>query len=112
MFRKAFTNKIMLKAQVKDFMRLYPGTSLRQKVQTIKSITEKFSIDGIIIHCCQTCKPQSLPQYEMKNIIQTELGIPCLVIDSDSVDPRLFSEAQTVTRLEAFLACLPARKGG
>lgn len=110
-FRKAFCHKIMLRAQAEDFMRLYPSSSLRQKVQTIKSITEKFSIDGIIIHCCQTCKPQSLPQYEMKNIIQTELGIPCLVIDSDSVDPRLFSEAQTVTRLEAFLACLPARKG-
>lgn len=111
-FREAFFNRIMLRAQVKDFMRLYPGISLRQKVQTIKSIAEKFSIDGIIIHCCQTCKPQSLPQYEMKNIIQTELGIPCLVIDSDSVDPRLFFEAQTATRLETFLACLPARKGG
>lgn len=100
----------MVKARVKDFMKLYPSISLREKVQTIKSITEKFSIDGIIIHCCQTCKPQSLPQYEMKNIIQTELGIPCLVIDSDSVDPRFFSEAQIATRLETFLACLPVRK--
>jgi benzoyl-CoA reductase/2-hydroxyglutaryl-CoA dehydratase subunit BcrC/BadD/HgdB len=30
-----------------------------------------------------------------------------LLIDSDSVDPRFFSEEQVVTRMEAFLECLP-----
>ena len=100
----------MFRAQAKEFMRLYPSTSLRQKVQTIKSIAERFSIDGIIIHCNQTCKPQSLPQYEMSNIIKRELGIPCLIIESDPVDPRFFSEGQIVTRLEAFLECLPSRE--
>ena len=111
-FRKAYCYKIMLSAHLKDFMRIYPNTSLRQRVQTIKSISEKFSIDGILIHCNRTCRPQSLPQYEMKNIIETELGIPCLIIEGDSVDPRLFSKEQTVTRLEVFLERLRSRKVG
>ena len=111
-FRKAYCYKIMLSAQVKDFMRIYPNTSLRQRVQTIKSVSGKFSIDGILIHCCRTCRTQSLPQYEMKNIIETELGIPCLIIEGDSVDPRLFSKEQTVTRLEVFLERLRSRKVG
>ena len=111
-FRKAYCHKIMLRAQVKDFMGIYPNTSLRQRVQTIKNTLEKFSIDGILIHCNRTCRPQSLPQYEMKNIIETELGIPCLIIEGDSVDPRLFSKEQTVTRLEVFLERLRSRKVG
>jgi benzoyl-CoA reductase/2-hydroxyglutaryl-CoA dehydratase subunit BcrC/BadD/HgdB len=109
-FTKAYYDKVMLKALAKDFMRLYPSISLRQRVQTIKRVAERFSIDGIIIHCNQTCKPQSLLQYEMKNIIKTELGIPCLVIEGECIDPRFFSKENTVTRLEIFLRCLPSRK--
>ncbi len=113
LFRKAYTNKIMLRALAKDFIGLYPSTSLRQRVQTIKSIVEKFSIDGIIIHCNQTCKPQSLLQYEMKNIIKTELGVPCLVIAGDCLDPRLLlSKEQMTTRVETFLENLPSKKAG
>jgi benzoyl-CoA reductase/2-hydroxyglutaryl-CoA dehydratase subunit BcrC/BadD/HgdB len=97
----------MLESLAKDIMLLYPNTSPDQKFKTIKEIIEKFSIDGVLIHCDRSCKPQSLPQYHMKNMIERELGVNCLLIDADSVDPRFFSEEQVVTRMEAFLECLP-----
>jgi benzoyl-CoA reductase/2-hydroxyglutaryl-CoA dehydratase subunit BcrC/BadD/HgdB len=100
----------MLESLAKDIMQLYPNTGLDQKFQTIKDLVEKFSIDGVLIHCDRSCKPQSLPQYQMKNMIEKELGVHCLLIDSDSVDPRFFSEEQIVTRLEAFLECLPTER--
>ena len=92
---------------VKDFMFLYPNFSLRQKVNTIKEIVSKFSIDGVVIHSDRSCKSQSLMQYQLKNIIEKEIEIPCIVIDSDSVDPRFFSGEQIINRIEAFLEYLP-----
>jgi benzoyl-CoA reductase/2-hydroxyglutaryl-CoA dehydratase subunit BcrC/BadD/HgdB len=107
-FRKGYDE--MLESLARDNMQLYPNTSLEKKFQTIQEIVEKFSIDGVLIHCDRSCKPQSLPQYQMKNMIEKQLGVNCLLIDSDSVDPRFFSEEQVVTRMEAFLECLPAEK--
>lgn len=107
-YRKSYEE--MLESLAKDIMQLYPNTGLEQKFQTMKELVEKFSIDGILIHCDRSCKPQSLPQYQMKNMIEKELGVHCLLIDSDSVDPRFFSEEQIVTRLEAFLECLPGKR--
>ena len=107
-FRKGYDE--MLESLARDMMQLYPNTALEKKFQTIKEIVEKFSIDGVLIHCDRSCKPQSLPQYQMKNMIERQLGVNCLLIDSDSVDPRFFSEEQVVTRMEAFLECLPGEK--
>lgn len=96
----------ILKSWAEYFMRLYPNISIQKKTEKIKGLISKFSINGVIFHCDRSCKPQSLPQYQIKNIIEKELNIPCLTIDADSVDPRLFSEEQTVTRVEAFLECI------
>ena len=94
----------------RDFMFLYPNFSLRQKADTIKEIASKFSIDGVVIHSDRSCKSQSLMQYLLKNTIESEIDIPCIVIDSDSVDPRFFSEAQILNRLDAFLERLAQRR--
>lgn len=102
----------MLEGLAKDIMQLYPNTSPTLKLQTIKRLVEKYAIDGMVIHCDMSCKPQSLPQYQIKNMTEKELGVPCIIIDSDSVDPRFFSEEQVVNRLEAFLERLPDQKEG
>jgi len=102
----------MLEGLAKDIMQLYPNTSPTLKLQTIKHLAEKYAIDGMIIHCDMSCKPQSLPQYQIKNMTEKELGVPCIIIDADSVDPRFFSEEQVVNRLEAFLERLPEQKEG
>ena len=98
-----YHHELDVEGLAKDFMVLYPNFSLRQKANTIKEIVSKFSIDGVVIHSDRSCKSQSLMQYQLKNIIEREIGIPCIVIDSDSVDPRFFSEEQIINRIDAFL---------
>jgi benzoyl-CoA reductase/2-hydroxyglutaryl-CoA dehydratase subunit BcrC/BadD/HgdB len=54
------------------------------------------------MHSNRSCKPYSFGQYE----IQKKLSVPSVIIEADMVDERAFSEAQVVTRLEAFLESL------
>lgn len=100
------TDDGLLRSLAHDFMQLYPNTGINRKIETIGRLISEFSINGMIIHCDRSCKPQSLPQYQIKNVIERKLNIPCLLIDADSVDPRFFSEEQMVTRIEAYLECL------
>lgn len=93
----------LVKGLASNHLALYPNISLQQKASMIKQLAERYHVHGIIIHCDRSCKPQSLPQYEIKNILERDLKMPCLLIDADSVDPRFFSEEQIVTRIEAFL---------
>jgi len=69
----------------------------------IKRIVHDYDIQGAILHMDRTCRPMSLPQYELLKYIRESLGIPALLFHADSMDERYFAEAQIATRLEAFL---------
>ncbi|MBN2534903.1 MAG: 2-hydroxyacyl-CoA dehydratase [Spirochaetales bacterium] len=86
-----------------QFSHLYSGVSINKKLTAISDLIEKYSIDGVIIHKDNSCKPQSLPQQELHNLIRGKLGVPCLTINADSADMRYFSQEQVTTRIEAFL---------
>lgn len=96
----------LLNAAVESYMRLYVNLDINQRVRIIRRLVQRYSIDGVVIHYNHSCKPQSLIQPQLKNSIEKELGIPCLAIDADSSDPRFFSDAPLITRIEAFIESL------
>jgi len=75
----------------------------------VKKIVEDFDIHAVIMHMDRTCRPMSLPQYELMRYIREELETPVLLFDADSMDERYFSQSQIATRLEAFLEGLGER---
>jgi benzoyl-CoA reductase/2-hydroxyglutaryl-CoA dehydratase subunit BcrC/BadD/HgdB len=85
-----------------DFMQLAPAAGIRTKLGLIEKLVDRYGIDGVVLHCDRSCKPQSLPQYQLRMAIEQELRRPVLLLDADSVDPRLFSTEQIITRVEAF----------
>jgi benzoyl-CoA reductase/2-hydroxyglutaryl-CoA dehydratase subunit BcrC/BadD/HgdB len=87
------------------YLTLYVNRNVEYKANLFKKIGQAFSIDGFVFHVDRSCKPQSLPQYELRNLME-EAGSPTLIIDADSMDPRYFSEAQVTTRIEAFMEAL------
>jgi benzoyl-CoA reductase/2-hydroxyglutaryl-CoA dehydratase subunit BcrC/BadD/HgdB len=80
------------------------------KNEKIKKLIDIYKIDGVIIQCDRSCRPQSLPQYEIRRYITEELGIPVLFFDADSMDDRYFSPSQVTTRFEAFIEQIESRK--
>ncbi|MEM1579146.1 MAG: 2-hydroxyacyl-CoA dehydratase subunit D [Archaeoglobaceae archaeon] len=80
----------------------YLNIGLEMRAEVINRLVELYDVDGVVMHSNRSCKPYSFGQYE----IQKMLEVPSVVIEADMVDERSFSEAQIVTRLEAFLEML------
>lgn len=82
---------------------------LAQKKEKIKDLIKDFKIDAVVLHMDRSCRPISLPQYELMDYIEKELKTPVLLFDADSMDERYFSKSQIATRVEAFMENLPSK---
>ncbi len=67
-------------------------------------------INGAIIHTNRSCKLWSGIMPEIERRIRKELNIPTVTFDGDQADPRVFSEAQYATRVEALVEIMAANK--
>ncbi|MEG9195187.1 MAG: 2-hydroxyacyl-CoA dehydratase subunit D [Archaeoglobales archaeon] len=80
----------------------YLNIGMEMTAEIINKLIDLYDVDGVVMHSNRSCKPYSFGQYE----IQKKLSVPSVIIEADMVDERVFSEAQVVTRLEAFLEML------
>ena len=70
----------------------------------------KNSVDGAILHMNRSCKRWSSNLYEMERHLREGLGIPTIVFDGDQSDPRAFSEAQYMTRIQGLVEIMAVNK--
>ena len=70
----------------------------------------KNKVDGAIFHMNRSCKHWSGNLYEMERLLREQVGIPTVVFDGDQSDPRVFSEAQYMTRVQALVEVMAGRK--
>ena len=74
------------------------------------NVSRQNKVDGAIIHVNRSCKLWSGIMPEIERRIRHELKIPTVTFDGDQADPRVFSEAQYVTRVEALTEIMAANK--
>ena len=67
-------------------------------------------VDGAIIHINRSCKRWSGNSYELERQLREQAGIPTMTFDGDQSDPRIFSEAQYTTRVDALVEIMEANK--
>ncbi len=84
--------------------------SLDEGVDRLKRLVEDCGADGIIYHSNRSCKIMDFRQYETQRQIEKLTGVPSVMFDGDQGDPRVFSEAQFETRLQALIEMMEARK--
>ncbi len=82
------------------------NNNLKHRLNLMKQMITDYQIDGLVIHSDRSCKPYSLGQYDMKQLLAQELGVKAVVIEADMTDSRAYSEEQARTRLEAFFEAL------
>jgi len=69
-----------------------------------------WAVDGICFHGVKSCRTTSTGLPDVREWLRTQHDIPGLFIQSDLVDPRLWSDAQLKNRVDAFLESLAARQ--
>ena len=89
---------------------VYPSRNLNYDVANMVNLAKKFDLDGIIFHSNRSCKLMDFRQYEVQRRVLEECGVPSVIFDGDQTDPRLFSEAQYETRIQALAEMMEENK--
>ena len=85
------------------YTELFIVRSDEQKEAYLKKMLEFFKVDGIIFHDAKTCPNNTNCRYGMPQRLETQTGVPSLIINADLNDMRLISDEQTKTNVEAFI---------
>lgn len=78
-------------------------------LEGLQKLVRRFSVDCVVFHAIKSCRLFSTAMADQReHLIQA--GIPALLLESDIVDPRYFSEAQLRNRIDAFFEALEQKK--
>lgn len=88
----------------------YANRNLDYGTGNVIKLVNDFELDGIVYHSNRSCKLMDFRQYEVQRRIEVSTGIPSVIFDGDQTDPRVFSEAQYETRIQALLEMMENRK--
>lgn len=88
----------------------YRSIGVDSQVGMALEYAREYHIDGVVLSYTQSCRPFYIFQAEARNRLQEELGIPCLMLESDMADERAYSEGQVRTRMDAFLEMVMRKK--
>ena len=66
--------------------------------------------DGVVYHSVKSCRTVSTGMADSREYVIKARDVPALFVESDLVDPRLWSEAQFKNRIDAFFEALASRK--
>jgi benzoyl-CoA reductase/2-hydroxyglutaryl-CoA dehydratase subunit BcrC/BadD/HgdB len=80
-----------------------PNRGTRYRAERYKQRLRDYSAQGIIAHGLRSCSLWRADQLTVMQIIRQETGVPFIVIHSDMVDHRQFSEEEVVSQLESFV---------
>lgn len=99
-----------LDALVRAYASHYANRSIAYSVDNIAKIAEDYSLDGIIFHSNRSCKLMDFKQYEIQRQVKQRTGVPAVFFDGDQTDPRVFSDAQYETRIQALVELMEKNK--
>ena len=80
--------------------------SIDTRKEMVLKACRDYKVDGVIFHKNKSCVPITLGQMDIRQALETELGIPSVLIDADHMDERNFSQGQFQTRADAFMEML------
>ena len=93
-------------AEVPNAINLERAVELREK------LCRDGKVDGGLVHINRSCKMWSGIAPEMARRISRDLNIPVVTFDGDQSDPRNFSEAQYLTRVQGLVEIMESNKRG
>jgi len=86
-----------------SYLNVYINWGFEERIKYLAQLMDEFSLTGFIMHSNRSCKPYSLGMYRLQEELSKLTNRPGVVIEADQNDPRVYSDAQVETRLEAFI---------
>ena len=114
-YATAFGGSIDISRPFEGLAERYVGNPLlsfgvQEQTELYKQMIQDYHVDGIIFHSNRSCRMASMGQYDVKQGIYEDLGIPGAVFESDFVDPRTYSDEQVKDTLDSFFEIMESKK--
>lgn len=88
----------------------FVNESIQHRAKLMENIVREYSIDGVIFHSNRSCRPYSLGQLDIKEMLAESTGVPGILLEADMNDERSYAEGPLFTRLEAFIETLEPKR--
>lgn len=99
-----------LDGMAKAYTGNYANRNLDFGTKQMEDLIKDYSVDGVVFHCNRSCKLMDFRTYEVQRRITEKTGCPSVIFDGDQTDPRVFSEAQYETRIQALVEMMENNK--
>jgi benzoyl-CoA reductase/2-hydroxyglutaryl-CoA dehydratase subunit BcrC/BadD/HgdB len=70
----------------------------------------EYEVDGLVMFSNRSCRPMSIGQHELVQLITERHDLPVLIFEGDQADPEGFSWADARTRVDGFIEVLEGRR--
>ncbi len=86
-----------------SYLDVYINWGFEERIKYLAQLMDEFCLTGFVMHSNRSCKPYSVGMYRLQEEVSKLTARPGVVIEADQNDPRIYSDAQVETRLEAFI---------
>jgi benzoyl-CoA reductase/2-hydroxyglutaryl-CoA dehydratase subunit BcrC/BadD/HgdB len=83
---------------------------IEQRYRYFDEAIEEYDVDGLVVFSNRSCRPMSIGQDEVVDLIRERHDIPILIFEGDQADPEGFSWQDAKTKIDGFIEVLEARK--
>ncbi len=98
-----FPTDDFIEALAISYLYVYINLGFEERIKYLAEMIDDLSLTGFVMHSNRSCKPYSIGMYQLQEEVTKLTGKPGVVIEADQNDPRVYSDAQVETRLEAFI---------
>lgn len=83
---------------------------LERRYHYFEKAIKDYQVDGLVMFSNRSCRPQSIGQDEVVELVRDNNGLPVLIFEGDQADAEGFSMTDARARIDGFIEVLEARK--
>jgi benzoyl-CoA reductase/2-hydroxyglutaryl-CoA dehydratase subunit BcrC/BadD/HgdB len=83
---------------------------LEKRYEFYDSAIREHDVDGVVAFSNRSCRPQSIGQTELIEMVREGNELPILIFEGDQADPEGFSMQDAKNRIDGFIEVLEAKK--
>jgi benzoyl-CoA reductase/2-hydroxyglutaryl-CoA dehydratase subunit BcrC/BadD/HgdB len=84
---------------------------IRDRVDYFDEAIKGYDVDGLVMFSNRSCRPMSIGERELVDLIKERHDLPVLIFEGDQADAEGFSWDDARTRIDGFIEVLESRRG-
>ena len=92
------------------YTNVFTNRPIEKRYEYFDRALKDYNVDGMVMFSNRSCRPQSIGQDEVVEIIREKHGIPILIFEGDQADAEGFSWQDAKNKIDGFMEVLEARE--